>query len=226
MDHAKKMALVEPRLLEGLQHQLPLPPVVKAMTSLDQDMQSVLIRQELPLDDKVKLYNQVLQRYATFKDQHEAAMHAPIRVKMVETAPQENAPREEQKEPDTIEREVLESIPKTLKKKGQLLIDRVKNTPHLGWNDKGELVYKDQVVENTNVADLIHDVLRRRKRPGPRGWQTFARALKESNVPQELIGHQERWQWMQEGHQPAQETQTRKKKRRVVSTRVPRWTPY
>lgn len=111
------MALVEPRLLEGLQQHYPLPPVVKAMTSLDHDMQSVLIRRDLPLDDKVKLYNQVLQWYATYKDKHETAMHAPIRVKTVENTVQENVPREEHKEPDAIEREVLEITPKSLEKK-------------------------------------------------------------------------------------------------------------
>ncbi len=73
MEHAKKMALVEPRLLESLQfqHCLPVSPVVKAMTSLDQDMQEVLTRRDMHTDEKVKLYNQVLQRYGTYKDQQE-----------------------------------------------------------------------------------------------------------------------------------------------------------
>ena len=48
-----------------------------------------------------------------------------------------------------------------------------------------------------NFRQLHSTVLRRRKHFEPHGWQTFARALKDTNVPQDLIGHHERWQWMQ-----------------------------
>ncbi len=85
------------------------------------------------------------------------------------------------------------------------------------------------------MVDLINDTLRRRKHFQPHGWQTFARALKETNVPQELVGHQERWNWMQQQHDsPQVETAvlpkpTRKKiTKRVVSTHGKRssWSSY
>ncbi len=132
---------------------------------------------------------------------------------------------------DDIEREVLESAPDRMKKKAQLLVNRIRNSPHLQWTDTGELVYKGQVVANSNVVDLVNDVLRRRKHFEPQGWQTFARGLKESNVPQDLIGHQERWQWMHQSpptlasqrESVVQPLET-KKQRREVS--VPRWSSY
>ena len=64
---------------------------------------------------------------------------------------------------DSIEQEVLNSVSKTMKKKAQLLVNHIKNSPAMRWTDKGELVYKDQVLSNTNVADLVNDALRRRK---------------------------------------------------------------
>lgn len=236
MEHAKKMALVEPRLLESLQlrnHPQFGPafhPMVTAMNTLDQEMENVQSRHDMSVDDKVKMYNQVLQRYGTYKDQQEMAVRAPMPVQMVAN-PTEITP-EHSSLPDVIEREELDSAPVRMKKKAQLLVNRIKNSPHLRWTDAGELVYKGQVVSNS-VVDLVNDVLRHHKQFELQGWQTFARALKESNVPQDLIGHQQRWQWMQRPIQEHPEVHpegaavpqgrklTTRKKKRVVSTRVP-----
>lgn len=230
MEYAKKMALVEPRLLEGLQvhQQLTHMPMVKALSTLDRDMEDVLSRQDLSPDEKVKHYSQVLQRYIHYEDKRKMAEQAPLQMRMIEfpdVSTHSVTPSSENM--DSIEQEVLNSVPKTMKKKAQLLVNRIKNSRAMRWTDKGELVYKDQVLSNTNVADLVNDALRRRKHFEPHGWETFARALKETNVPQDLIGHQERWNWMQNppkerGQPPKQQ----KQKKRVVSTHVPRWAPY
>ena len=215
------MALVDPRLLEGLQqHQQQFQtPIMKAMSSLDGDMQGILSRHDVAPDEKVKLYNQVLQRYINYHDQRQTAAQAPVQVSLTS---QDTSSSPEVA--DSIERETLESVPPRMKKKAQLLINRIKAHPQMKWSDRGELVYKDEVMPNTNVADLVNDVLRRRKHFEPHGWQTFAHALKEMNVPQDLIGHQERWKWMQHPTTPQQ--QPRQRRTRVVSTRVPRWSPY
>ena len=244
MEYAKKMALVEPRLLEGLpwQQQHFQTPLGKAMSSLDGDMQDILARHDVTADEKVKLYNQVLQRYVNFHDQRQLAAQAPMRVTMAGDDPRSSVDHTDTSPAttamaDAIEREMLDSVPPRMKKKAQLLINRIKAHPQLTWTDRGEMVYKDQVMANTNVSDLVNDVLRRRKHFEPHGWQTFARALKDTNVPQNLIGHHERWQWMQHPQEvPIASTAAspaaplRKKKTRVVSTRVPRgvqrWSAY
>lgn len=229
MEYAKKMALVEPRLLEGLQWQRHTNnnPMMKAMSSLDGDMQEVLTQQNMSTDEKVKLYNQVLQRYINYGEQQQMAARAPIKMQMIDTTPPESisSPAPESAAIDAIEQEVVDSVPTRMKKKDQQLINRIKNSPHLRWTDKGEIIYKDQVMSNTNVADLINDALRRRKHFEPQGWQLFAQALKEPNVPQDLVGHHERWEWMQQ-QQPQEVPARPKKKKRVVSTRAPRWSPY
>jgi hypothetical protein len=43
-------------------------------------------------------------------------------------------------------------------------------------------------VQGSNVVDLVN-VLRKRKYFNPQGWETFGEALREANVPQDLIGH-------------------------------------
>jgi hypothetical protein len=39
-------------------------------------------------------------------------------------------------------------------------------------------------------------VLRKRKYFNPQGWETFGEALREANVPQDLIGHEDRWRYI------------------------------
>jgi hypothetical protein len=46
------------------------------------------------------------------------------------------------------------------------------------------------------VVDLVNDVLRKRKYFNPQGWETFGEALREANVPQYLIGHEDRWKYI------------------------------
>jgi hypothetical protein len=252
MEYAKKMALVEPRLLDGMQWQQQQlqNPMGKAMSSLDGDMQEVLTRPTISPGEKVKLYHQVLQRYMNYKDQREMAAEAPVRVSMVDTSPSPLVsdgsssstvpmtlpPTPSDTPAGAIERELLDSVPMHMKKKAQLLVNRIKANPQLAWTDTGELVYKDQVIANTNVSDLVNDALRRRKHFEPSGWQIFAQAMKETNVPQDLIGHRERWQWMQRRPQQGAAAAAAAtaaashlaplKKKRIVSTRVPRWSSY
>ena len=112
-----------------------------------------------------------------------------------------------------------------------MLLRCLKQDDNIAWNAKGELVYKGDVVPNTHIHDLIQDVLRKRKTHIPVGWQTFARALRESNIPQDLVGNLDHWQWMNQEEQTpigvtvsATEVHTPKIKSR--SSKQLRWAPY
>ena len=48
-----------------------------------------------------------------------------------------------------------------------------------------------------NIVDLMKDSLRLKKGIEPRCWETFSKALHESNVPQQHIDNQARCKWMQ-----------------------------
>ena len=98
-------------------------------------------------------------------------------------------------EQDLIENEILESVPKTMKAKVQLLLKKMKNSPDISWNEKGELKYKE-TVQGSNVVDLVNEVLSKRNYFNPPGWETFGEALREANVPQNLIGHEDRWRYI------------------------------
>ncbi len=166
MEFTKKMALVEPRLLDALQlqqqQQVLQYPALKALSSLDRELQDVLNQQHLTTDEKVKQYNQVLQRYVTYEDQQQMAARAPIKMQMVGTSEPSSTSTtttSAAEAMDPIEQEVANTVPQSMKKKAQLLVKRIKNSPTMRWTDKGELVYKDQIVPNTNVVDLVNDAL-------------------------------------------------------------------
>jgi hypothetical protein len=53
---------------------------------------------------------------------------------------------------DLIDNEILESVPKTMKAKVQLLLKKMKSSPDISWNEKGELKYKGETVQGSNVV--------------------------------------------------------------------------
>ena len=83
-----------------------------------------------------------------------------------------------------------------MKPKAGLLVRKMKADPNIAWSEKGEPKYKGKTVRGSNVVDLVNDVLRKRKYFNPQGWETFGEALREANVPQDLIGHEDRWKYI------------------------------
>jgi hypothetical protein len=108
----------------------PKPPVeqrVKVMDTLDKKMQTILEKEDLSADERLKLYDQSFTRYLNVYDDY--------RPRSVAVAP-------EPMKQDLIDNEILESVPKTMKAKVQLLLKKMKNSPNISWNEKGELKYK------------------------------------------------------------------------------------
>ena len=58
--------------------------------------------------------------------------------------------------------------------------------------DDGQVSYQDREITDSNIAALINDQMRSRKTFNPRGWLQFTEALKEMNVPNDLIGNPRR----------------------------------
>ena len=170
----------------------PKPPVeqrVKVMDTLDKKMESILEREDLSTEERLKLYDQSFTRYLNVHDDYRPR---PM-VSKVSTSPPAVIETEIE---DAIEEEILESVPKTMKTKAELLVRKMKADPNIAWSEKGELKYKGETVRGSNVVDLVNDVLRKRKYFNPQGWETFGEALREANVPQDLIGHEDRWKYI------------------------------
>jgi hypothetical protein len=154
---------------------------VKVMDTLDKKMQTILEREDLSADERPKLYDQSFTRYLNVYDDY--------RPRPVAVAP-------EPVKQDLINNEILESVPKTMKAKVQLLLKKMKSSPDISLNEKGELKYKGETVQGSNVVDLVNNVLSKRQYFNPQGWETFGEALREANVPQDLNGHEDRWRYI------------------------------
>ena len=96
--------------------------------------------------------------------------------------------------------QILQSVPKTMQRKAELLLGMIKNNNNLTWDEQGVVSYKGKRIHGSNIIDLINDTIRQRKGIEPRGWKTFSKALHESNISQEVIGNTSRWKWMQKSH--------------------------
>ena len=219
MEHAKKMALVPQELLETVQSQSNqmTNPVTKMLSSLDREMQLVLERTDIPNDEKAKLYQQTLQQYRAYSDKRKEPVKISI-IPSANTSSSDNTLHLDSEGQDKlvgsttsmdgVENDVMESVPKSLQKKAKLLLSKMKQHEEVDWNDKGELMFHGKPLTGTHMVDLVNDVLRRRKTFTPRGWQQFAQVLSVMNVPQDLIGNKDRWNWMQslKGMQPSDHT--------------------
>jgi hypothetical protein len=112
----------------------PKPPVeqrVKVMDTLDKKMQTILERKNLSADKRLKRYDQSFTRYLNVYDDY--------RPRPVAFAP-------EPVKQDLIDNEILESVPKTMKAKVQHLLKKMKSSPDISWNEKGELKYKGETI--------------------------------------------------------------------------------
>ena len=69
---------------------------------------------------------------------------------------------------------------------------------NLTWDEDGSVKVHGKPLAGYFI-DLVNDTLRQRKHSEPKGWQTFAQMLKESNVPRDYVGNKKRKDFMYGG---------------------------
>jgi hypothetical protein len=186
MEHARKLVLVDP---------MQVRPTIKDvyLSNLDKDI-STILNSKTSDEEKVKLYMESLRKYRKIdKD-------------MRPTPPSTQ----------NMQQEVIDSIQPSLQYKAKRLLDRIKNDNIGEWNNIGELIFRQTVIPNSNIVDLVADVLKSKSTEHPTGWKEFANILKETNIPRELINNTERWKYI---HQPAERESAQPKSKRTRSKR-------
>ena len=170
------MMIVPESLATEMQHQQSVrtSPITRRLSSLDNDMEAVLKREDIPDDAKVQLYNQALQRYLKFYNQRNEEQIS-VKVEDVQPTEKQQPVVSSREKFDEIEQEVLDTVPKTTKSRARLILNKIKsNKDIMHWNERGELIYDGKAVPSTHVVDLIRDVVKGRKSFDPYGWQYFA----------------------------------------------------
>ena len=153
-------------------------PLLKAMTGLDREMIDVLQREDLSSEEKANQYDQLLQRYRKYDDKYHN--RPPKRVQIVKQISEKEDEVQgiegdvsAKASTDEVEQEILQSVPKSMEDRAKLIIQRINADNNMQWNDSGEFIYKGEKYKGTNMVDLVNDILRKRKRFNPVGWQVF-----------------------------------------------------
>ena len=137
-------------------------------TELDTQVRNVLDDVSKPDDVKAKLYGQLLTKHTV---------------------------QQQQQQPEfNLEREVLESVPVSVRHKAKRILRELENNPNVTIEPSGRFVYKQTPIENSNVIDLVEDILRDKKiitGTEPSGWREFAQSL--SNLEKYYIQNTRSW---------------------------------
>lgn len=186
MEHAKKMVMVPHdffiRLNNKKEEQLGVT------NGLDSELSSLLNNDNGGDSEKWTKYQQVLQRYLRFKEQERQPLKLTV---------EEDKGGASTQYP--LENEILDSIPRTFKKRAELLLQRLNSSKDITWDQRGEVTIKGIKLGGSNITDLVSDIVRPRKTSNPNAWQEFCSLLKDINIPHEFIGNPSRMEYMTSG---------------------------
>ena len=169
----KKMILVPSEMTSHTK------PIDFVLTNLDSEMSSILQRDDIPIDVKLRQYNQILHKYGKLDNMKKQ----PYELDIIE--PTNNTIRDS---------DVLQGIPIKNEKAAHALWDFVKRNDRIQIADKGEVILDGRKMLHTNIIDMIHDLSRDRKTQKPaNGIEEFVKILKESNLPREYVINKNRY---------------------------------
>ncbi len=177
------MVLISPDALQRLNAATPRN---ETLNVLEEDMNKVLHASDIEDRAKWAQYQQMLQRRQHFHDE----MRKPMEIPIVEAS---NGGTRNFRD------EILRTIPKAFKTKGELLFERLSDNELISWDRHGTVSINGAPIPNSNIVDLVCDVVRCKKTAaGPVGCAQFVEALRQINVPQEFIGNPQRRQQPQQ----------------------------
>ena len=196
---------------------------------IDSDIKQILDLQNVNEYDKARMYEQALRKYLLAIDQKTGETKQPqVLTESVSTSPKYETEIKNEKI-TRLENRMLETIPKTLRRKGEMLLNHLKETSNLHWNELGEIILDGEQIIGSNISDLLNDTLRPRKTGDvPRGWDVFASELKRTNVPRDLIGNKKRYEQSLKGEKLEADTQSLTKKVNSKTSPTTRlaWKPW
>ena len=176
------MVLVPEEALQRYEQRqrLETSPLMGTMMHKNTQISDILQRDDVPDDEKQKLFNAYFERFLELRQQKET----PTPVK-----------KEEQRaEPQLSDDDVLEPIPKTLRPRATALLSLLKVKPDvITWDKTGQVKIEGKTIPGSNISDLVSDAMRSRRNFNPTGSKEFFKALNKLNVPKDLVRNEECW---------------------------------
>ena len=193
------MYLVPEAVMHMIQQQndIQTSPLVKSMSSLNQQMDNTLADPGLPAEIKIKNHDQLLHRYLNLQEQREN--HIPT-IKIHSTTGVAALPQEPQPAsgPQPVsDSEILGTIPRTFRSQAERLLQWIKKTPEaVQWDEKGQVSLEGKSVQGSSISDLINDIVRTRKGFSPTGRDEFTQVLAKLNTPEDFVRNENRRRMM------------------------------
>ena len=161
---------------------------------LDKKMNDWL-EKDVPENTKATMYAQQLQRVKQLKNQ--VFRPEPYPVQMItqteRTMTSESDSVTPSQQLSATDKHIINSVPKTMQNCAKLLIQKLKDhSDVISWNDNGQLVLESSIVPNSSIANLVNDVMQKRKSFNPDHSNTFAKTLAKFNVPENYVRNPDR----------------------------------
>ena len=152
-------------------------------------------KDDVPEDMKATTYAQQLQRVKQLRNQVFKPEPSPVQMitQTERTMTSESNSVTPSQQLNATDKQIIYSVPKTMQNRVKLLIQKL--TDHsdvIGWNDNEQLILEGSIVPDSNIVDLVNDVMRKRNSFNPEHSSTFAKALAKINVPEDFIRNPDR----------------------------------
>ncbi|KAG8235182.1 hypothetical protein J437_LFUL015488 [Ladona fulva] len=172
------------------------------ISRLDEEMKNILHTESISDNDKWNMYRENLLKYLNHVERQKKPTYLPL-VDIPGTPDQDKTSGSRNLEDGesgkvALGDEILNSVPQTFRRKASLLHDRILRSGKITWDSRGVVTIDGRTIPQSNITDLINDVVRPRKNTSPDGWEVFCNALREINIPQEYIGNQKRWDFIRD----------------------------
>lgn len=195
--------------------ELALPRNNSPISALQKDLNQLnAAGQGLDENAKWKEYERIFKSYFAFANADKSVAYTPTDPTDLGVTDNLVLLFEDQAQ-DTADRFVTmihDSLPKSLKNKGLLLLKFLAYSPdaQLGnfkFSSNGRLMRSGQEIFGSNIIDLVNHALRTRKPFNqPQGWYDFLEMLQRANVPTDLLARGHRRQLVKLGQkQPGKE---------------------
>ena len=162
-------------------------PMKQDLRRAEQSMKETLTN-ALPPDEKVRLFTEELNNMKRRYD--DLTKTKPIRVVMDKKGDSEESEKiKDDGSNSFLSEALLKTIPKQSRTEAKLLFEHLQNHPEIiKWNKRGEISFKGDELNGSNLIDLIANVMTNRKSSGSLLHDTiFLKALSETNVPESWI---------------------------------------
>ena len=192
MDLMRKVYLTQQEMLKFMKEkrQDSLSPNLQKYYEAGQEMNDWLEKDDVPEDTKATMYAQQLQRVNQLKNQVIRPEPSPVQMitRTEQTMTSESGNATSSQQINATDKQIINSVPKTMQNRAKLLIQKLKDhSDIISWNDNGQLVLEGSIVPNSNIVDLVNDVMRKRKGFNPEHSNTFAKALAKIYVSEDYL---------------------------------------